>query len=338
MNPRSVNAFVLRNIPLLLLIVVFATFSILDQRFFDLDTLSNVVRNTAYIGIVAVGMTLVLMTAGIDLAVGSMLYLSAVVVGQVIRSVDLPIAVVPILSIVVGLVLGCINGIAISVLRVIPFIVTLAMLTVYRGLGLELTESRSINFPESIGALGNQDLLGLPLPIWIFAVVVLLAHLLVTRTPFGRQLLATGEDRRAAERAGIPVRRILFTVYAISGALAGLAGFVAMTQLRTADPGFGVGDEFDAIAAAVLGGTSLFGGRGSVFPGTVIGALLIQLIQTGLVFLQVDLYITPMVQAAIILIAVLADSLRTSRLQTLGKRVITSDRIADQKSASPISN
>ena len=106
----------------------------------------------------------------------------------------------------------------------------------------------------------------MPLPVIVFAVVVALAHIVVTRTPFGRQLLATGEDRHAAERAGIPVRRILFSVYAISGALAGLAAFVAMTQLRTADPGFGRGDEFDAIAAAVLGGTSLFGGRGSVFP------------------------------------------------------------------------
>ena len=329
------RSLLLRNVPVLLLVVVFVVFSLLDQRFFDLQTLANVARSTAYIGIVAVGMTLVLMTAGIDLAVGSMLYLSAVIVGQIINSADLPLFVVPVLSIATGLLLGCINGFIVSVLRVIPFIVTLAMLTAFRGLGLELSESREVNYPDVIGQMGSQSVLGIPLPILVFAVVVLLAHLLVTRTPFGRQLLATGEDRAAAERAGIPVRRILFTVYAISGALAGLAGFVAMTQLRTAAPGFGSGDEFDAIAAAVLGGTSLFGGRGSVFPGTVVGALLIQLIQTGLVFLQVDLYVTPMVQAGIILLAVLADSIRTGRLQKLGRRVLTSGRTDDEGLVEP---
>jgi ribose transport system permease protein len=324
---RTVRSFALGNVPVLLLVAVFLVFSLLDPRFFEVQTIANVARNTAYIGIVAVGMTLVLMTAGIDLSVGSMLYLTAVVVGHIANDFPVPVAAVPVLAIVVGLVLGCINGAAISVLRVIPFIVTLAMLTAYRGLGLELSDAREVNYPDVIGQLGSQPLLGIPLPIWVFALVVLVAHLVVTRTPFGRQLLATGEDRASAERAGLPVRRILFTVYAISGALAGLASFVAMTQLRTAAPGFGSGDEFDAIAAAVLGGTSLFGGRGSVFPGTVVGALLIQLIQTGLQFLQVDLYITPMIQAAIILLAVLADSIRTGRIEKLTRRLVTSERL-----------
>jgi len=243
-----------------------------------------------------------------------------------VNAVEMPVFVVPLLAIGAGVVLGAVNGFAISFLRVIPFIVTLAMLTAYRGAGLDLSESREVNYPDVIGQLGSTPVLGIPLPVWIFALVVLIAHLVVTRTPFGRQLLATGEDRAAAERAGIPVRRILFTVYVISGALAGLGSFVAMMQLRTAAPGFGTGDEFDAIAAAVLGGTSLSGGRGSVFPGTVVGALLIQLIQTGLQFLQVDLYVTPMVQAAIILLAVFIDALRTGRLEKLTRRVVMSER------------
>ncbi|MCS5497130.1 ABC transporter permease [Cnuibacter physcomitrellae] len=323
---QRLRQLALGNVPIILLVVVFIVFSLLDPRFFDLQTLANVARSTAYIGIVAVGMTLVLMTAGIDLSVGSMLYLTAVVVGQVINAAALPVFVVPLLAIGVGVVLGAINGFAISFLRLVPFIVTLAMLTVFRGAGLGLSDSREVNYPDVITQLGSQPILGIPLPVWVFALVVLLAHLLVTRTPFGRQLLATGEDRAAAERAGIPVRRILFTVYVISGALAGLASFVAMTQLRTAAPGFGSGDEFDAIAAAVLGGTSLFGGRGSVFPGTVVGALLIQLIQTGLQFLQVDLYVTPMIQACIILLAVFIDALRAGRLEKLTRRVVMSER------------
>lgn len=322
----KLGKFMLGNVPIILLIVVFVIFSVLDPRFFDVATLANVARNTAYIGIVAVGMTLVLMTAGIDLSVGSMLYLVAVVVGQIINTAAVPVVIVPFLAIGLGIVLGAVNGFVISFLRVIPFIVTLAMLTVYRGIGLGLSDSREVNYPDVIGQLGSQTILGIALPVWIFAIVVLGAHLMVTRTPFGRQLLATGEDRAAAERAGIPVRRILFAVYVIAGALTGLASLVALMQIRTAAPGFGTGDEFDAIAAAVLGGTSLFGGRGSVFPGTVVGALLIQLIQTGLQFLQVDLYVTPMIQAAIILLAVFIDALRTGRLEKLTRRVVTSDR------------
>lgn len=326
---KTLKNVALSNIPVLLLIAVFLIFSLLDPRFFDLQTMANVARSTAYIGIVAVGMTLVLMTAGIDLSVGSMLYLTAVVVGQIANSFPIPVVAVPVIAIIVGVVLGSINGIAISVLRVIPFIVTLAMLTAYRGLGLQISDSRETNYPDIIGQMGSQTIVGIPLPVWIFVLVVAIAHLVVTRTPFGRQLLATGEDRVAAERAGIPVKRILFAVYAISGFLAGLASFVAMMQLRTAAPGFGTGDEFDAIAAAVLGGTSLFGGRGSVFPGTVVGALLIQLIQTGLQFLQVDLYITPMIQAGIILLAVLTDSIRTGRLEQMTRRLVTSGRTAE---------
>jgi ribose transport system permease protein len=267
-------------------------------------------------------MTLVLMTAGIDLSVGSVLYLSAVVVGQLINSVGVPVIAVPFISIGVGLLLGCINGFLVSVLRVVPFIATLAMLTAYRGIAWDRSNTREVNYPPEIGTLGAETILGVPLAIWIFAVVVALAHIMVTRTEFGRQILATGENQKAAEKAGIPVRRVLFSVYAICGGLVGLSAFVAMTQLRTAAPGFGTGNEFDAIAAAVLGGTSLFGGRGSVFPGTVVGALLIQMVQTGLVYLQVDLYFTPMVQASIILLAVWIDAARTKRLDYLKRSVV----------------
>lgn len=320
--------FLLQNLSVVLLLVVFLAFAAIDPKFLNVDTVVLIVRQSAYVGIVAVGMTLVLMTAGIDLAVGSLLYLSAVVVGQVVHALSMPIFVVPVLAIVVGAVFGALNGFAVSVLRVMPFIMTLAMLTVFRGLGYGFSDSREVNYPDAIATLGAERVLGIPLPIVIFALVVVLAHVLVTRTPFGRQLLATGEDREAAARAGVPVKRILFTVYVISGALVGLASFVAVIQQfsGTVTPAAGKNLEFDAIAAAVLGGTSLFGGRGSVFPGTVVGTLLIQLINTGLGFIRVDLYFTQMVQAAIILLAVLIDSLRTGRLQKMRRSIITSGR------------
>lgn len=326
MKSINIQRILFDNIPILLLIALFVGFSLLDPRFLSVDSVISIARGAAYIGIIAVGMTLVLMTAGIDLSVGSVLYLSAVVVGQLINSVGVPVVVVPFISIAVGILLGSLNGFLVSVLRVVPFIATLAMLTAYRGIAWDRSNTREVNYPPEIGSLGAENILGIPLAIWIFALVVALIHLMVTRTEFGRQVLATGENQKAAEKAGIPVKRVLFSVYAICGGLVGLSAFVAMTQLRTAAPGFGSGNEFDAIAAAVLGGTSLFGGRGSVFPGTVVGALLIQMVQTGLVYLQVDLYFTPMVQASIILLAVWIDATRTKRLEALRRSVLTLKR------------
>lgn len=318
----------LQNVPVILLVVVFLAFAAVDPRFLSGDTITLILRQSAYVGILAVGMTLVLMTAGIDLSVGSLLYLTAVVVGQIVHTIAMPIFVVPLLAVLIGALFGAFNGFAVSVLKIIPFIVTLAMLTAFRGLGYGVSDSREVNYPDAITALGAQSVLGIPLPIVVFALVVLLAHVTVTRTPFGRQLLATGEDKQAAARAGVKVGRIQFTVYVISGALVGLASFVAVIQQfsGTVTPAAGKGIEFDAIAAAVLGGTSLFGGRGSVFPGTVVGTLLIQLVNTGLGFVRVDLYLTQMVQAGIILLAVLIDSIRTGRLEKLRRTVITSGR------------
>ncbi len=258
----------LENLPLVLLVVVFAAFSLLDARFFAPETLLNIGRQASYVGVLAVGMTW---------------------------------------------------------LRITPFIVTLATMGIFRGIAIDRSGSREANYPSALTELGNERVLGIPLPILIFAVVVLVSHIVLTRTAYGRQLYAVGQDPVAAERAGIPTKRILWSVYAICGALAGLAAFVAVIQLGTVVPSFGVEDEFDAIAAAVLGGASLFGGRGSVFPGTVAGTLLVQMISVGLVFTQVDLYLTPMVSAVVILLAVLLDTLRTRLLTRLAKRSIRNE-------------
>lgn len=315
----------LRNTPLLLLAVAFIIFSLLDSRFFDPATLINIARQASYIGILAVGMTLVLLTAGIDLSVGSVMYLSVVLVAEVIARAAVPVWSVAVMAMLVGAVLGFINASAIVWLRVIPFVVTLATFTAYRGYALSVSDSREVNYPQVIASLGSKEVLGLPVPIWIFAGVVLVIHIVLTRTAFGRQIYAVGRDRRAAERAGIPVKRVIASVYVLAGLLAGLAGFVAISQLGTVVPSFATGDEFDAIAAAVLGGASLFGGRGNVWPGTVAGALLIQLIAVGLVFTQVDLYLTPMVSGAIIFLAVALDTVRVKRVELLERRTIRND-------------
>lgn len=319
---NEVGLVLLKNLPIVLLVVVFVGFSLVDPRFFDLQTLINIARQASYVGILAVGMTFVLLTAGIDLSVGAVAYLSAVLLSQLLKGTPLPIAALPLAMILIGVVAGFVNGSLVAFARITPFIVTLAAMSIFRGYALGESQSREANFPLGITDLGNLPILGIPLPIVIFILVVVVAQLVLSRTAYGRQLYAVGQDPEAATRAGIPTRRILVSVYVICGALAGLAAFVAVIQMGTIVPSFGTGDEFDAIAAAVLGGASLFGGRGTVFPGTVAGALLVQMIAVGMVFTQVDLYLTPMVSAVVIFIAVLLDTFRTRQLEKLSKRTI----------------
>jgi len=239
------------------------------------------------------------------------------------RSSGLEIIPALLVSIVVGTLFGAFNALCIVRLKIIPFMTTLATLVIGRGLGTALTESRQIDFPERMNAFGQTLVLGfIPMPIVVFGLVVLAAWFILTRTPFGRQVYAVGNDIEAAKKAGINTDRTLVLVYIISGFCAGLAGFILASQLGgRVDRSFGETREFDAIAAAVLGGTSLFGGVGNVF-GTVIGALLIPMVGTGLQFNLVNLYLQPLVRALIIFLAIFFDSLREANLQKLKRRFI----------------
>jgi hypothetical protein len=186
--------------------------------------------------------------------------------------------------------------------------VTLSTLFLFRGLGTWLTESRQLDFPEEVRSFGQAAILGVPVPILIFAGVALLAHVVLRHTSFGRHVYAFGNDPLAARKAGLPVRRIEAAVYVISGTLAALAGFILIAQIGRLDTGFGEGREFDVIAAAVLGGASLFGGVGGA-GSAVLGALTIQAVKAGLVFAGVNLYLQPLLQGAVILMAVFLDGL-----------------------------
>jgi ribose/xylose/arabinose/galactoside ABC-type transport system permease subunit len=199
--------------------------------------------------------------------------------------------------------------------------VTLGTMVVGRGIGTALTESKQIDFPQPMMTFGQTNLAGVPMPIIVFIFVIAIAYVILTRVEVGRQVYAVGNDVEVAKKAGINTDRITAMVYMISGFCAALAGFILISQIGRLDRSFAEGKEFDAIAAAVLGGTSLFGGVGNVV-GTVIGALLIQLVQYGLQFHNVNLYIQPMVRAFIIFIAVFFDSLRERNLSKLKRRFI----------------
>ena len=301
--------------PWLLFALALAIFSSMSARFLEPRNLVNIVVQASSTGIVAIGMTFVLLTAGVDLSVGAAMFVAAAVGGKMaLAGCPFPLAMLAMMGI--GIAFGAFNAFFITRVRVIAFIVTLASLFLGRGLGLRITQTRAMNLPDSFLQIGSAQIWGIPFPAWLFSGVLLVAHVVLTRTPFGRQILAVGHDPVAATKAGLPTRKILAAVYLISGLCAAVAAMVTLGQLGAVSPKFGEGKEFAAIAAAVLGGTSLSGGRGNVLPGTLLGALLIQTIENGLVVVNANPYLYPMVISAAIFTAVLLESLRCRTRRT----------------------
>lgn len=313
---RRTLFLLLDNAPLLIFVALFAVFGSISTKFLEPRNLVNILVQSSAIGIVAIGMTFVMLTAGVDLAVGSVMFVAVALAGKIIFQGQ-PIWLGFAAALGVGALAGALNAAFITRLRIIPFIVTLAMLFVWRGFGLWITETRAMNMPDAVTQLGAARLAGVPTPVIAFALVCLTAHIALTRTAFGRQIYAIGNDVEGARKAGIRVGRVVFFVYVICGACAALSGFVSLTQTGAVSPSFGKEKEFAAIAAAALGGASLFGGRGNVFPGTVIGALLIQSVDAGLVIVNADPYVYPLVTSGVILLAALVDSARNRALERL---------------------
>lgn len=294
--------------PLLLLILAVAVFGIMEPRFLSWDNLTNVLTQSSSSIVAATGMTFVLLTAGVDLSLGAAMFLCAAIAGKLaLGGNSLPLCIAAMLG--CGALCGMVNGAAVVWLRVLPFIVTLATLYLGRGLALNITETRAMNLPEIWLAAGRPAV-----SIGVALTAVLLAEITLRRTVYGRHVYAVGAALRTAEYAGLPSRRLVFSVYVVCGLCASLAALLTLGQLGAVSPKFGENREFTAIAAAVLGGTSLFGGRGGVFPGAVFGALLMQSIETGLVMINADPYLYPMVMASVIFAAVLLDAGRRKSL------------------------
>ncbi len=311
----------LRHAPILIFVAVFVLFGLSADGFLAPGNLGNVVKQASFIGIAAVGMTFVLLTRGIDLSVGSVMYLAPLLAGLAMRATGIGVTGGLIVAAAAGCAMGAANALFIVRLGIAPFIVTLASLFFFRGAGTWITSSRQFDFPREMMAFGQSAPLGIPLPIVLFALAVAIAYVVLGRTTFGRQVYAVGADPDAARKAGIRTGWVEARVYVISSLCAAVAGFVLIAQIGRLDVAFGEGREFDVIAAAVLGGASLFGGVGTAL-GAAIGATLIQTVKTGLIFLGVDLYLQPIALGAVIFLAVLLDSLRTARMQAMRRRAI----------------
>jgi ribose transport system permease protein len=321
MRCKGLLLFVFNQAPLGLFAIVFIVFGSISASFLEPRNLVNILIQSSSIAVAATGMTFVLLTAGVDLSVGSVMFVAVAVSGKMIYGGQ-PLWLALAAGLGVGLVAGVINAVLVTRMKVIAFVATLAMLFVARGLGLWLTNTRAMNMPDEVLALGSSRWLGVPIPVIVMVLVAAISHWLLTRTPWGRQIYAIGEDIETARTAGIRVDAVLFSVYVVCGLCAALAGLVALSQSGAVSPSFGQQREFAAIAAAVLGGTSLFGGRGSVLPGTVLGAVLFQTVENGLVIINADPYLYPMILSGVIFVAVLLDASRARLVRNLTRRHI----------------
>lgn len=309
----------LQNAPVILFAVVLLTFGLMSDRFLAVANFRNIAIQAAPIGILAIGMTFVLLTGQIDLSVGATMYVTACVLALAFPGLPWPVALLGVVGLAAGI--GALNGLIVTRLGVAAFITTLATLFVLRGVAMWMSETRTLPFPDAITNLNRASVGGIPSAILAFALVFGAAWVVLHQTAFGRQVYAVGEDPEAARKAGIPARRISFACFVICAACAGVGGFVTVTQIGAVGPKYGDGVEFAAVAAAVLGGVSLFGGRGSV-AGTVFGAILIKTVQNGLNIVNADPYIYPLVTGTIIFLAVAVDGVRTRILDTLNRRTI----------------
>ncbi|EHK9052456.1 ribose ABC transporter permease [Vibrio vulnificus] len=295
-------------IALLFLIVVV---SFLNPNFFTVDNILNILRQTSVNAIIAVGMTFVILTAGIDLSVGSVLALCGAFAASLV-AMEVPVLIAVPTALLAGAALGAISGVIIAKGKVQAFIATLVTMTLLRGVTMVYTDGRPIStgFTDTADAFawfGTGYALGIPVPVWLMVIVFAAAWYLLNHTRFGRYVYALGGNESATRLSGINVDKVKIGVYAICGLLAALAGIIVTSRLSSAQPTAGMGYELDAIAAVVLGGTSLMGGKGRIM-GTLIGALIIGFLNNALNLLDVSSYYQMIAKAAVILLAVMVDN------------------------------
>ena len=289
-----------------ILLLEMAVLTLLSDDFLTTTNLTNVARQSALVGIAAVGMTFVILLAGIDLSVGSVVGLSAMTSALVMRNTGVEQLGIPI-ALATGTLCGITTGLMVSRLKLQPFIATLVMLSVVKSITLIISDGAPVPLDsELIRTIGTGRALGIPYPAWLFLFVVVIAHWVLAHTTFGRRLYAVGGAPESARAAGIRVSAYLFAGYAIAGLLAGVASIVGAGRLGTATPLLGEGVELDVIAAVIVGGTSLFGGVGTVW-GSFVGVLIIAFLRNGMVLLGVDAFWQLFATGVVVFLAVLLD-------------------------------
>lgn len=306
--------------PLIALMLMLIIMTILSDNFANKDNLFNVARQISVNVCISVGMTMVILTGGIDLSVGSILAFTGAISAGLLKSgigcpginlyIGFTLFGIIWIALVAGGLLGSFNGLMITRFKVPPFVATLAMLTIARGLTMLYTKGFPITqLSDSFNYLGTGWFLGIPMPVWISIMVVALSALFINKTRIGRYIYAIGGNERAALLSGVNVKKVKVIVYTIAGVFSAIAGLLVTARLDSAQPNAGIGYELDSIAAVVIGGTSLSGGKGSIM-GTVIGAGIIGVLNNGLVLLSVSPFWQQVIKGLVILLAVIIDRLQ----------------------------
>jgi rhamnose transport system permease protein len=292
-----------------LTILALATLAYLSDKFFTTDNLLNQGRLMSEVGLVALAMTFVIVTGGIDLSVGSILGLTAILFGVFWKNVGLPLPFAAVAAIGCGTLAGLGNGLIITRFRVPPLIATLGTLALYRGLAEGISEARSVRgYPEWFFFLGQGAILGVPVQLWLLGIATVIAAVILGLTPFGRAVYATGANETAARFSGIRVDAVKLWIYAAAGFLSALAAIVFVSRVTTTRSDMGTGLELDVITGVVLGGTSIFGGKGTII-GTALGLILIQALKNGLALSGVKGDGTIVVIGVVLIVAILASAL-----------------------------
>lgn len=313
---RVVPWWLLRHETMLaaILLVALIVLGALNNRFLTLDNLLNQGRLTTEVGLIALPMTFIIITGGIDLSVGSIVGLCAILLGYSWKNLGFPLPLAIGFSLLVGAAAGFLNGIVITRVKVPPLIMTIATLALYRGLAEGISQARSVRgYPEWFYFIGQENLFGVPAQLWLFLIAIVVSAIILDRTIFGRTLYAIGNNETAARFSGLPVDRVKLIIYTLSGLMAGLSACVLVSRVTTTRSDMGIGYELDVIAAVVLGGTSIFGGVGTIW-GTVIGLAMIQLLKNGLALTGVKGDATIVVIGAVLILSTLvASSLQRRR-------------------------
>jgi rhamnose transport system permease protein len=309
LNRRLLDALLSQEGVLFIILVI--TVTVLagnNANFLSSQNLLNQGRLLVEVGLVAMPMTLIIITGGIDLSVGSIMGLSAIMVGYGWKNMGLPLEVAIVLALFIGCVAGFLNGFIIVRVKMPPLIMTLATLALYRGLAQGISEARSVTgYPDWFFVLGQGDIAGLPTQLWLLIIAIVIAAIVLHRTTLGRTVYAIGNNATGARFSGLPVDRTILVIYTASGFLAAVSAIITVSRFTTTRSDMGSGLELDVIAAVVLGGTSIFGGKGSIL-GTVIGLLMIQLLKNGLALSGVTSDATIVVIGIVLIASILVNN------------------------------
>ena len=311
----NLHSLLRRHETVLFVILVVALIVLATQtdRFLTADNLLNQGRLMAEVGLIALPMTFIIITAGIDLSVGSIMGLCAIMLGYGWKNLGLPLELSIGLALLLGALAGWVNGWFITRVRVPPLIMTLATLALYRGLAEGISQARSVRgYPDWFFVLGQGDVLGVPTQLWLLLVAAVVAAVVLARTSFGRMLYAIGNNETAARFSGVPVDRCKLAIYTLSGLAGGLAAWIFVSRVSTTRSDMGTGVELDVIAAVVLGGTSIFGGTGTIL-GTALGVILVQLLKNGLALTGVKGDATIVVIGTVLILSILVSNFLQSR-------------------------